>query len=243
MSWGLGVGFARYMNFDQPTSEEEGIKKAKIEIEEVFAGFIPVGFKDDPVAYFEREGANIKEGETKYDETGKVREDPTAVKDLPVWRNRAGVELETVAKRVNLEKGETGKSEDPFYEFKILELLRELGLPSASPIAKVGSGTDHLIVMEKVPGLRWTEKDFVKLRKLGYSEEDMQDLKEQAEEQMSRLEFQFKDAGIIRGWKLKDMIFDIDLKNKKVNKITPIDWERTKVDHQKVEQYLTDMKK
>ena len=60
-------------------------------------------------------------GEIKYDETGRIREDPTAVKDLPIWKNTEGVEIQTVGRRVNATKGVVRESGDPFYEYKILE--------------------------------------------------------------------------------------------------------------------------
>lgn len=233
------------MNFERPTieSKPEEEPKARIEIESNYEQFIPAEFRDDPVGYFEREGKNVKTGEIKYDKTGRVREDPTAVKDLPVWHDQAGNELHTVARRVNIEKGEIGKSGDPFYEYKILELLRDLRLPAAKPFAKAEQRSSHLIVMEKISGIRWSEKDALHLQERGYSDEDIEDLKRQAEEKMAELQRQFEEAGIMRGWKLKDMVFDIDVERKKVRQITPTDWERTKIDQQKVEEYRRKLQK
>ena len=172
-----------------------------------------------------------------------MREDPTAVKDLPVWHNQEGKKLGMVARRVNIEKGEIGKSGDLFYEYRILELVRALGLPAANPVARAESGGSHLIVMEKIPGIRWSEKDALHLIERGYSNGDIENLKRQAEEQMAKLQRQFEEVGIMRGWKLKDMVFDIDVEGKKVRKITPTDWERTKIDREKAEEYRRKLQK
>ena len=43
--------------------------------------------------------------------------------------------------------------------------------------------------------------------------------------------------GIIRKWKLKDMVLDVDFESKKVVGITPTDWERTKINSNKLEEY------
>lgn len=45
---------------------------------------------------------------------------------------------------------------------------------------------------------------------------------------MEQLKKKFEEAGIIRTWKLKDMVFDIDIENKTIRSIVPTDWERTK---------------
>ncbi len=204
----------------------------QIEVESGYEDFMPQEFLENPIEYFEREGKNIKTGEVKFDEDGRVREDPTAVKDLPVWMDNKGKELYAVAKKVNVEKGEILKSEDPFYEYKILKLIHELGLSAAKPVAKVEKGNVHLVIMEKIPGIRWSEKDLLHLKKRGYSDEDIENLKIQAESQMEQLKKKFEETGIIRAWKLKDMVFDLDIENKIIRGIIPTDWERTKIDRQ-----------
>lgn len=222
-------------------SEEE--PKIRIEVESNYEQLIPAGFRNNPIGYFEKEGKNVKTGEIKYDETGRVREDPTAVKELPAWFDSESNELYTVARRVNIEKGEIGKSGDPFYEYQVLKLLQELKLPAAKPVAKAEQGNEYLIVMEKITGVRWSGKDALRFRESGYSEEDIEDLKRQAEEQMAALQSRFEEAGIIREWKLKDMVFDVDVQWKKVRKVTPTDWERTRINHQKVEEYRRKLQK
>ena len=52
---------------------------------------------------------------------------------------------------------------------------------------------------------------------------------------MKELQRRFETIGLIRTWKLKDMIFDVDLVAKTIKSITPTDWERTKIDAEKIE--------
>jgi len=201
----------------------------RYEIVPGFEGFIPSEFIENPLEYFENRGQNLKSGEIKLDDTGRVREDPTAVKELPVWVDASGQELVTVAKRVDVSKGKVGESGDPFYEFRIMELVASLGLPCARPIAKVEQKGIHLIIMEKVPGIKCHERDFLELQQEGLSEEDIENIKKQAESLMNELKKAFDEAGIIRNWKLNDMILEIDKQSKVVTGIIPVDWERTKI--------------
>ncbi len=208
---------------------QENAPKLTVEVESEFVAFVPQEFFDDPAGYFEREGKNIKTGEIKYDETGRVREDPTAVKDLPVWKNAAGVEIQTVGRRVNTAKGAVGESGDPFHEYKILERLTQMGLPAAKPVAKAEQADTYIIVMERIPGLRWSEKDSLNLKEKGYSDEDIAALMTEAEQKMNELKVRFDEAGVVRDWKLKDMVFEVDVENKKITSMVPTDWERTKI--------------
>lgn len=218
------------MSFErQQKLNKEKILLPDVEIERGFTDFVPKEFLDNPVGYFERYGKNIKEGEVVVDKTGRVREDPTAVKDLPVWENSKGEQIVCVGKRVNILKGNVIKSGDPFYEYEILKILYEEGLPGARPIVKVKQGESHIIVMERIPGIRWTEKEALILKTRGYSDDDIQNLKNQAQQKMEEVQQQFEAAGIIRKWALKDMVFQIDIENKKIIRVMPTDWERTKI--------------
>ncbi|MCL5017532.1 MAG: hypothetical protein M1155_02650 [Patescibacteria group bacterium] len=208
------------------SSNKELVPKSKIEIESGLDSFVPEKFKSNPVEYFESEGKNIKPGEIKRTFLGKVKEDPTAVKELPVWKDGVGNELKTIGKRVNIKKGKTGESGDPFYEYKVMEIVKSVGLPTPSPIAKVEFNGVHLIVMEKAAGVGWYEQRDVK---------NSEHLKQQAEKMMDELRIKFEEAGITRGWKLKDMIFDIQ-KNE-IKRLIPVDWERTRIDFKKLEEY------
>lgn len=201
----------------------------KIEIEAGFNDFIPREFIDDPVGYFEHTGKNIKTGEKKIDETGRVREDPTAVKDLPVWKNNQGQEILTVGRRVNIIKGKVGESGDPFYEYEVLKKLARMKLHVARPVAKIEQAGIYIIITERIPGIRWSERNSLHLKEQGYSDSDIAVLIAEAEQKMSELRTEFEQAGVVRRWKLKDMVFQIDIKNKKIISIVPTDWERTKI--------------
>ncbi len=206
----------------------------KIETEAQYASFIPQEFISDPVKYFEEHGKNIKSGEVRFKETGEIEEDLTAVKDLPVWVNEQGKELFTVGKKVNAEKSQVGKSGDVFYEYEIMKLATELGLPCPKPVSRVEHGGVHILIMEKVQGFRWTDSDVQKIKESGLTEEEIDQLKKQAEEMMNELRNKFEEVGIVRTWKLNDMIFELDIPNRVVVKITPVDWERTKIDQEKL---------
>ncbi len=206
----------------------------EINIENNFQDFIPEEFLANPLEYFEKYGRNIKSGEILYDSESKVKEDPTAVKDLPVWRNQKNQELHTVGKKVNLAKGKVGESGDPFYEYSIMEIAKEFGLPAPIPVAKVTHNNEHLIVMEKIEGIRWTNEGMKPIHNSNLTEADKQNLIAQAEARMSDLQQKYEAIGLHRNWKLKDMVFNIDIPNKKVIGVIPTDWERTKINTEKL---------
>ncbi len=160
---------------------------------------------------------------------GKTKEDPTAVKDLPIWKNKEGKEIQVVGRKVNTLKGKVGESGDPFYEYEILKKLAEMELPAAKPIGTIKQNGDYFILTERIPRLRWSEKDNLHLKEKGYSDEDITSLMAQAEQKMDELKVRFDQAGVIRSWKLKDMVFEIDFQNKKITSMVPTDWERTKI--------------
>jgi len=223
---------------DQIAARKEDIR---INVERAYEKFLPQSFKEDPGAYFNEYGKQVKSGiEKTYNEKGQIIDNPDSVKDFPVWTDSENNKLVPVCKRVNLERGEIKKSKNPFYEYKILELLQELNLPAAKPIAKVKQNETFFIVMEKISGLRWNEVNTLKKDEFGFSEEDLKNLKVQINEEMERLKEIFSKAGIIRqpvtelglsAWEMKDMVFDVDLKTKKLLKITPTDWEMTIVNN------------
>lgn len=217
----------------------EGIlETAYVEIDsnKYFSNFIPDSFKEDPFSYFEKEGRKIKEGDVKFDESGEVKEDPTAVVDFPVWQDDSGNCLELVAKRVNIKKAQISREDDPFYEYRVMEIVRHLNLPCPTPILKVRKGSDCMIVMEKVKGFRLVGKDLEEL-KSRINPDKIPKLKSKAEDMMADLKKRFEDAGIIRGFKLTDMILDFDFSdenNPTIKSMTPVDWERTKIDMDKL---------
>ncbi|MBP9771360.1 MAG: hypothetical protein KBD16_00330 [Candidatus Pacebacteria bacterium] len=209
--------------------QSEATEHPSLEVEASFEGFVPDEFRSDPLGYFETKGRNIKSGEITYDEQGVAREDPTATKDLPVWRNEDGGELHVVGKKVNTSKSHVGKSEDPFYEYSIMEIAREFGLPAARPIAKAQRGSDHLIIMEKIEGIRWTEEGMKPILEARLSDSEKAEMLAEAERLMTSLQVRYEHIGLIRTWKLKDMVCDVDIPNRKVRGLVPTDWERTKI--------------
>lgn len=205
---------------DLPKSES--VRNIKVEKEDGLDSFFPADFMDDPIGYFNREGKNIKKGEKKIDDKGVIRDDPSAVKDLPTWKNEEGQVLDTVGKLVNITKDHVEKSGDPFYEYKILQMLKQLRLSAAKPVASVEQDGAYLILMERIPGLRWHELEDLGLKNIGF-------LKLEAEQEMGKLEERFKELGIIRKWKLKDMVIQISPDTGHIISVVPTDWERTKV--------------
>lgn len=206
-----------------PLAQIESQKEIKIEVYSGYTPYIPEEFETSPFEYFETQGINIKPGETKYEE-GKVKEDPAAVKDFPVWKNSEGKELRVVAKRVNTEKGKVGKTANPFHEAEVMEKVRALGLPAPAPIAKIQKGEQFLILMERAEGVTLFDMGLEEaFKEWAYSEEDKQQLKQDAEQRMSDLQGRFEKMGIKRKWKLADMVFEIDFQQKKVIGITPVD--------------------
>jgi len=206
----------------------------EIEIEGAFQSFVPLEFIEDPFGYFEKFGQNIKSGQKIYDADGVVKEDPTATKDLPLWRNSDGEVLQTVGKRVNTTKSQVGKSNDPFYEYTIMEIAKEFDLPAPRPVAKVKLDNEHLILMKKVEGVRWTESGMKPIHESNLTETDKKNMLAQAEEMMAQLQKSYEEIGLVRTWKLKDMIFDVDIPSKTVLNVIPTDWERTKIDNKKL---------
>ena len=223
---------------EEPQEKHTGVKQessekqegeARVESKPETESFVPEEFKNEPIKYFEDKGKNVKSGEIKHHEDGTVREDPTAVKDFPEWENPSGEKIKVVGKRVNAEKAQAGQTGDPFHEYKVMELVTEAGLPAPQPIAQAEQNNQYLFVMERATGIRWNERIQV-LRDGGMSEEDIENWQQKAREKMQALGDVFEEYGIKRGWKEQDMIFDIDEQTKEIKKITPTDWERTKID-------------
>jgi len=216
------------MSFEKNPMETD--KRPDIKAEPQFSEFIPAEFISNPIEYFETYGTNMKDGEVLKDENGTVREDPTAVKELPEWFDGRGEKLAVVAKKVNNEKGKIRKFGDPLYEYKIMKIVLEAGLPAAEPIVAVNSEAGSLIVMKKLSGVGGHERGMNELRARGFSEEEVMNIKMQAEVIMDELSEKFEVEGIKRNWDLKDMVIEIDFPNKKVIRVTPVDWEKTKIE-------------
>lgn len=220
------------MSLEHPTNIES-TPTTKIETAPGYEGVLPEDFTADPFRYFETRGRNIKSGEVEYGPDGEVSEDPTATKDLAL-RDTSGGEKHVVAKKVNTIKSQVGKSGDPFYEYSIMQLAREFGLPAPRPIAKISRGGEHLILMERVAGIRWTDAGMTPIHESDLTPADKQAMLAQAEDIVARIAEQYAAIGLSRNWKMKDMIFHVDIPNRKVLDVTPTDWERTKIDYEKL---------
>jgi len=226
-------------------SPEKQENKPELNIESQYDDFLPDNFRDNPQRYIEDQGENIKSGEIKYHEDGSVREDPTASKFLPEWKNNQGKIMQPVSKKVNLEKVRTRteiegeKFEDPLLEYKMMSLCQALDLPSAKPIGFVEQGDDLYTLMERVKGYTWTKRDKEALGKFGLIAEDQEPIQRQIEEQMSVLKEKLEEFGIYRKWKHKDMVFDLDVENKTITGIVPVDWEGSHLDREKLMQRIS----
>lgn len=200
----------------------------KIEIKTGYEDFVPTEFKEDPFDYFSQNGQNLKPW------TDKIK-----VKEF-IWTNQQKQQLAVVAKIISW-KEEIKNSNDPFYEYNLMEIIRNLHLPTANPLIKVEQNDKYLIVTERIPGINFAEIEQLvpQLKAQGYNETDIEDLKKQILIYIENLKEKFEAAGIYKDpWKLKDMIFDIDIKNKKIKQVIPTDWERTKVDQTKLNEYI-----
>lgn len=211
--------------FSPPIETEK--RAVSIEIESKFEGFVPEEFRRDPFGYVEREGRTIKVGDVLYKDDGAVREDPGAVKDLPIWTDGREAELRLVAKTVNVDKAQVQKTQNPFYEFDVMRYVRGLGLPAAEPIAKIRQDDRSMILMERVAGYRLIGDIATTLKDEGYTEDEIRALELRANSLMADLQRKFSEAGIERKWKLADMVVDIDLETRRIRSMVPVDWERT----------------
>lgn len=210
-------------------STKESTPKASIVVESGYEEFIPNEFMVDPFAYFDVAGKNIKPGAPEYDEGGRIKEDPGAVRTFPNWTNLDGKTIEVVGKKINAGKSKVGRSGNPFYEYEIMKVVKQMGFPTAECIARASLGDQFLFVMEKVKGLNWFEAKNLPWDEMGFSRKDTEKLEQEAIDKMGLLAKKFDEVGIVRKWKISDMIFDIDFDNKTIRSITPVDWERTKI--------------
>lgn len=221
------------------TSSEQAMNSVTVQIEPGYEGFVPELFKQSPVEYFESVGRNIKPGHT----TSPLHEDPSAVKELPVWTDGSGKELHVIAKRIKMVFGGGSDSgPNPFHEFEVMKLVSSIDLPAPKPIAKAEQNGIRLFVMEKINGINWYDRNNLPLKEKGYSDEEIFALYRQAEEIMEALKKECDAAGITRSWKLKDMIFDIDFDQRRIRGMVPTDWEQTEVNQMKLEAYRNSLR-
>lgn len=200
---------------------------SSLEIKAGYEDFVPAEFKENPFDYFSQNGQNLKPWKEKV----KVKEF--------VWTDQQQRQLAVVTKLISW-KEEIKNSGDPFYEYNLMETIRDLHLPAANPLIKVKQNEKYLIVMERIPGISFSELEQLipQLKAQGFNESDIDNLKKQALICIENLKEKFETAGVHKdNWKMKDMVFDIDIKGKKIKQIIPTDWERTKIDQIKLNEY------
>lgn len=210
------------MKFESMYLEEENHQSYSILIEQGFEDRLPSDFLSDPFAYVAQHGVQVKEGEPTIDDNQVVREDPTAVLDLPLG------DTQVVVKRVNSQKGEIKKRDNVYHEYEVMLEVIKRGLKTAQPIAYIDGGTQQMFLMEALPGTRWIKQTKRLLKKEhGYSDEDLAFISYQIQEKATEMEKIYAEQGVFRNrWKEQDMIIDLDVERKRVLGITPIDWER-----------------
>ena len=206
------------------------IPDGTLELDDSVEPFLPPAFVADPMQYFHEHGSAIQAGDVTFDEAGRITDDPTAVADFPVWRSRGGEEIRVVCKRVNRDKSGVRRSGDPFYEYRVLQLVRELGFVTARPLARFRQGSDYFIVTEKVEGLRWVRRWDSGLKKPARPH-----MRAEAVALMLRLEAALADAGVRRPWNIKDMILQLDPDTYAVRAVIPVDWERARLDFDRLQ--------
>jgi hypothetical protein len=214
----------------QPDLRAIRIPGGTLELDSSLEPFLPPAFVADPMKYFHEHGSAVQAGDVTYDEAGRITDDPTAVADFPVWRNRRGDEIRVVCKRVNRHKSGVRRSGDPFYEYRVLQLVRELGFVTARPVARFGQGSDYFIVTERVEGLRWVRRWDSGLKRPARAH-----MRAQAEALMLRLAAALADAGVRRPWNIKDMILQLDPDTHAVQAVIPVDWERARLDFDRLQ--------
>jgi len=171
-------------------------------------------FIKEPIAYFKKYGENIKAGTTIYDENGKIKDDPNAVKNIKT--------LNIVGKHININKGQVLKSGYIFYEAIIISYAQACGLHGPNLIGIARNYDYNLFFTEKINGIRGNNLE--------------EQLLPTAMRLCEELRIQYEKKGLIRKFKMKDMIFDIQ--NNQIIKIIPTDFERTKLDEQKLDKIL-----
>jgi hypothetical protein len=205
-----------------------------VEVEQGYEAFVPDVFSREPVQYFESVGQNIMSDVG----AGVAKKDPTSVKVLPVWTDADGNELHTVAKRINPLLSCPGDQQNRFHEYEVMKIVNRAGLPAPKLIAKAEQDGFCLIVMEKIIGISWYDKQAFALKEKGYSDAEILELYHQAETVVDELKRRFEEAGIQREWKMKDMIFDIDIEQKHIRGMVPTDWSCVTIDADKLEAYM-----
>lgn len=198
-------------------------EKLRFHIDANYLDFIPQEFFDDPLAYLKNKGRDTK----KDDRKDRKSSSQYKVFELPdIQIGDKGEPL--MAKFVKLDKIQ---GQDPLFELKIMERLNSTGLPSAKPVGYVTPENDkYLILYEKIPG--FTTRD-LNIHEVYETHGGKEQVHMQIQNTIEKLRPQYENAGVRRKhWRTKDVVFDWDESGK--IKVTPIDWEKTEADWDKL---------
>lgn len=213
------------MSLESFHTSETSDQSFKAEFGEEYAPLVPLELRQDPLGYFERLGTPMKGGEKKYDKKGSLRDDPGAVRQLPDWKAKDRI-VTPIAKRANRGKSMLKETGEPLYEYNLLSYIQSLGLPAPKPIGFFENEQDSIFLMEKVAGYTKKELDVAVSE---WSVGDINQLKQDTERAMTELENLFLVNGLQRSWKVNDMVFQIDVANRRLARLIPTDFERTRV--------------
>lgn len=219
------------MSLNLSNSDVGGENDVFVEIEPGFEAFVPDVFRQGPVEYFECVGKDIKRKDIGQREV--PANDAVLVKELPSWEDKNGKTVCAIAKRIDPNRAECGPSKDPFHEYEIIKAVNCIGIPAPKPIAKAKQKGFCLILTEKIPGISWYDKDAFHLKEHGYTDAEIFGLYQQAEKMMYELKDRCDKAGVIREWKMQDMVFDIDIDKRMIHGMVPTDWRWTEIDEKK----------
>jgi len=136
-----------------------------------------------------------------------------------------------VCKRVNLLKSDVRRARDPFYELRIMQLVRELGFVTVRPLARIAQRGVYYSITEKAEGLRWVQRWGTEIKK-----DERTRIRAEAKAIMVQLEVALAEVGIRRPWNIKDMIMQLDPDTYTVQAVIPVDWERVTLDFDRLQQ-------
>lgn len=171
---------------------------------------IPEGFIEGAFEFALAHGRTLKE--TQVSEKGE----PT---NEIVWKFPGKDDRAFVAKLV-----QTEKMEKPDAELKTLQRIHEAGLPAPRPLGMLHVGSADFTLMEFVEG-ESGQDIWVKLGEKGWSEEQINQAKQDAERMMHEIADRFRnELGLDKPWYIKDFL--LHFQGRTLVSMFPLDWER-----------------
>ena len=173
-------------------------------------GEIPAGFVEGAFEFALRHGKTLKH--TNVSDKGK----PT---NEIIWKFPGKNDKAFVAKLV-----QAGKMDLPDQELKILQRIHEAGLPAPRPLGMMQIGSDHFTLMEYVDGISGQDI-WQKLDEQGWSKEQIEQAKQDAERMMTDIADRFRtELEIDKPWYIKDFLLKFN--GRTLVSMFPLDWER-----------------